>query len=176
MLPYFSVGYHKYFIMFFCSLLMFCQGCKNWEVWSDQSLSSGADIFHHFCFLCQAPGGDRQAKERSEVSGPSPVFAPQSTRRATQAGLSGPRSSGTPDNWERWQSVIIDPPHTGQILGLTAGGNLMALEGFHENVAGWFSDFFSPLPPGLRIAAGDHLAAGTPSLGVINPVHCPEVG
>ena len=71
MLPYFSVGYHKYFIMFFCSLLMFCQGCKNWEVWSDQSLSSGADIFHHFCFLCQAPGGDRQAKERSEVSAPS---------------------------------------------------------------------------------------------------------
>ena len=71
MLPYFSVGYHKYFIMFFCSLLIFCQGCKNWEVWSDQSLSSGADIFHHFCFLCQAPGGDRQAKERCEVSGPS---------------------------------------------------------------------------------------------------------
>ena len=51
----------------------------------------------------------------------------------------------------------------------------MALEGFHENVAGWFSHFLSPLSPGLRIAAGDHLAAGTPSLGVINPVHCPEV-
>ena len=52
----------------------------------------------------------------------------------------------------------------------------MALEGFQENVAGWFSHFLSPLsPPGLRSAAGDHLAAGTPSLGVINPVHCPQV-
>ena len=107
--------------------------------------------------MCEAPGGDWQAKKRCKVGNPChPIFSPLPEQPKLDSLARGALPLELQTTGKGSKHHLPPKP----CLGLTVDGSLMAQEGFQEVRAGLLSD------------AGAHLEAGTPSLGDIPPPPC----